>query len=86
MLWAASSEAELVRISVESDAPYSKDPEHYELLEGHFDGALRPRNAHNDIINDIERAPRDSQGLVHYRATFAILKDAVSKAALSRSR
>jgi hypothetical protein len=74
LLWAASSEAELVRLSVESDTPYAKDPEHYELLEGHFEGALRPRDAHNAIINDIERAPRDAEGLVHYRATFSILK------------
>jgi len=46
----------------------------YEILRGHYDGALDPRDPHNAIITDLKYAPRDNEGRVHYSATFAIAR------------
>jgi len=46
----------------------------YEILRGHYEGALDPRDPHNAIITDLNNAPRDRQGRVHYSATFAIAR------------
>lgn len=46
----------------------------YQLLEGHFRGALDPGDKHNAQINDIMLAPRNGAGKVEYSATFAIAR------------
>jgi hypothetical protein len=46
----------------------------YERLKGKIYGELDPRDRHNIIIQDIGLAPRNSQGMVEYVATFTFLK------------
>ncbi|MBV9549107.1 MAG: hypothetical protein JO256_05470 [Alphaproteobacteria bacterium] len=70
----APANAALRELSVESRKPWPADPAHFELLEGHFTGDLAPAVRQNRIINDLALAPRNAQGRVPYRATFAILK------------
>ena len=70
----APAHAALRELSVESRKPWSADPSHFELLEGHFSGDLDPAAKQNRIINDLALASRNAQGRVPYRATFAILR------------
>lgn len=44
------------------------------LAFGTFTGKLDPTDPHNAVIVDIDKAPRDSHGLVTYTADFQILK------------
>lgn len=46
----------------------------YEILRGHYDGVIDPRDPHNAIITDLKFAPRDRDGRVPYSATFAIAR------------
>ena len=46
----------------------------YEILRGHYDGSLDPRDPHNAVITDLNYAPRDRRGRVHYSSTFAIAR------------
>ena len=69
----ANANAAVTKFTVESRKPFAADP-HFELLEGHFTGALNPGDAHNSIINDVALAPRDGNGRVSYTATFKLLK------------
>ncbi len=46
----------------------------YETLAGRVFGELDPFDKHNDIINDLELAPRNSRGKVEYWATFFLVK------------
>src|SRR6266850_4780541 len=46
----------------------------YETLAGRVFGELDPFDKHNDIINDIELAPRNSRGKIEYMATFFLVK------------
>jgi Alpha/beta hydrolase domain len=46
----------------------------YEIISGLADGELDPRDPHNAIIQDIEMAPRSSNGKVAYTATFQLVK------------
>jgi hypothetical protein len=46
----------------------------YELLSGHVDGELDPKDPLNAIITDIALAPRNAHGMVEYSATFALAK------------
>jgi hypothetical protein len=66
--------AALHELSIESRKPWPADPSRFELLEGHFRGDLDPAAKQNGIINDLTLAPRNAQGRVEYRATFAILR------------
>jgi hypothetical protein len=58
---------------VESRKAFPADAR-FELLEGHFMGELDPADPHNQIINDLKLAARDSDGKVPYTATFRLLK------------
>src|SRR5579863_1843552 len=49
-------------------------PGQYETLRGHFFGEIDPRDKHNQIITDIQFAPRNATGMVEYSGTFAISK------------
>ena len=46
----------------------------YEKLLGRFYGEIDPIEPHNAFIVNIERAPRNAQGMVEYSADFRILK------------
>jgi hypothetical protein len=63
------AQAAVTRLSVEKTTPLAGG---YELLEGHFTGALDPRDKHNALVNDIMLAPRNAAGRVEYSASFAI--------------
>jgi len=68
---AAPAQAAVTGLTVEKVGPL---PGGYELLEGHFSGALDPNGKHNAIINDIKLAPKNAAGRVEYTATFAIAR------------
>ena len=55
----------------------------YELLNGHFYGALDPSLAENATINDLRLAPRNAGGMVEYSGTFALAKPVDMKNASS---
>jgi len=63
--------AEVTQLVVEKTTPMSNG---YELLQGHYSGALDPANSHDAIITDLKLAPRNAAGKVEYYATFAIAK------------
>jgi hypothetical protein len=53
----------------------------YVTLKGRVFGEIDPRDPHNVIIQDLELAPKDAHGMVHYIATFQITMPAdLSKA------
>jgi len=68
---AAPANAAVTKLTVEKISPLAGG---YELLEGHFSGALDPNDPHNAIINDIKLAPKNAAGRVAYTATFAIAR------------
>ncbi|HVW73861.1 MAG TPA: alpha/beta hydrolase domain-containing protein [Rhizomicrobium sp.] len=70
-LFATPVEAAVTSLTVEKTTPI---PGGYELLEGHFRGALDPGDKHNAGVNDIGIAPRNGAGKVEYSATFAIAR------------
>ncbi|HWM62274.1 MAG TPA: hypothetical protein VNN98_08975, partial [Rhizomicrobium sp.] len=71
LLLAAPAQAAVTKLTVEKTSPMAGG---YELLEGHFSGALDPADKHNALINDIKLAPRNAAGKVEYSATFAIAR------------
>ncbi|HUE66144.1 MAG TPA: alpha/beta hydrolase domain-containing protein [Rhizomicrobium sp.] len=70
-LFATPAQAAVTGLTVDKTAPLAGG---YELLEGHFRGALDPNDPHNAIINDIKLAPKNAAGRVEYTATFAIAR------------
>jgi hypothetical protein len=68
---ATPASAAVTKLTVEKTTPMTGG---YELLEGHFNGALDPGDAHNALINDIKLAPKNAAGKVGYSATFAIAR------------
>src|SRR5689334_13362571 len=68
---ATPASAAVTKLSIEKISPLAGG---YELLEGHFRGALDPNDKHNAIIQDIKLAPKNSAGRVEYSATFAIAR------------
>src|SRR5471032_3294882 len=68
---ASPASAAVTKLTVEKTSPMAGG---YELLEGHFSGALDPAGKHNAIINDIRLAPKNAAGKVEYSATFAIAR------------
>ncbi|MBI4640922.1 MAG: hypothetical protein HY731_09520 [Candidatus Tectomicrobia bacterium] len=46
----------------------------YELWEGRARFAVNPRNPRNEVITDLELAPRDSKGMAHFSSHFAMLR------------
>src|SRR6187401_2071210 len=68
---ATPASAAVTKFTVEKTAPL---PGGYELLEGHFSGALDPSDPRNAIIYDIKLAPKNATGRVEYSATFAIAR------------
>src|SRR5215469_3420392 len=70
-LFATPAQAAVTGLTVEKTTPMAGG---YELLQGHFRGALDPNDKHNVLINDIKLAPRNAVGKVEYSATFAIAR------------
>jgi hypothetical protein len=70
-LFATPASAAVTSLNVEKITPLAGG---YEVLEGHFRGALDPGDKHNALINDIKLAPRNAGGKVEYSATFAIAR------------
>ena len=68
---AAPAKAAVTSLTVEKISPL---PGGYELLEGHFSGALDPNDSHNALITDIKLAPKNAAGRVEYSATFGIAR------------
>ena len=73
---AQNASARVVRVQVESvkPAPAVAGAAAYEIVSGHFEGAVEPRDAANAVITDIAHAPRNAAGLVEYRATFRLAR------------
>ena len=61
------------RSSFEGGAPFG-DAGPYQLLEGTAHFGVDPLHPNNEAITDIELAPRDSAGMVHFSAHFAMLR------------
>src|ERR1700761_781378 len=70
-LFVTPAEAAVTSLTVEKTTSLAGG---YELLEGHFRGALDPADKHNAGVNDIGIAPRNGAGKVEYSATFAIAR------------
>ena len=74
--WAIEAQAHVASIVIDSPAAPAfagaaigaAGP--YVTLKGRVFGELDPHDPHNTIIQDIELAPKDSHGMVHYIATF----------------
>src|SRR5947207_2688076 len=71
-IFAIPGHARLTRLVVEHRAALNTDG--YEKLSGHIDGELDPKNPLNAVITDLEFAPRNTQGMVEYSATFSMVK------------
>ena len=79
LLFASTTHAHVTRVVIDSRTPLDAKggPNHdieYEILNGHFEGTLRPDDLHNRIITDLSYAPRDDQGNVVYGANFTLIK------------
>src|SRR5262245_43760644 len=46
----------------------------YETLAGLVHGEIDPKDPHNQIITDLQLAPRNARGRVEYTATFTLQK------------
>ena len=71
-----AASAKVARLVVEAVAPANKvdGAADYEIVSGHFEGTLDPRLPVNAVITDIANAPRNTQGLVEYSATFRLAR------------
>jgi hypothetical protein len=76
LLAAAPLSAEVVRIDVKSRADVSPQPGAvaYERLTGTIYFAIDPANSANQIIADIDKAPRNAAGKVEFHSDFELLK------------
>ena len=78
--FAAPAEARLTRITIDKttviDLPVFGATGPYLKLTGTYEGELDPADPKNAVIADIALAPR-TDGKVHYKTTFAILRPAV---------
>ena len=76
LLAAAPVSAEVVRIEVKSRTDVSPQPGSiaYERLTGTIYFAIDPANTANQIIADIDKAPRNAAGKVEFHSDFELLK------------
>ena len=70
----ASARLEHIRIESIAPAPARAGAMAYEIVRGHFTGAIDPADPRNRIITDLGGAPRNAKGRVEYTATFAIAR------------
>jgi hypothetical protein len=76
--WTAPADARVTRIVINSttdpDAGLSAGaPFAIKRITGRAFGELDPRDPRNDIIQDIQRAPKNADGKVEYQATFQLI-------------
>jgi hypothetical protein len=76
---AATAEARITSITISSTVPAFSGATFgsvgaYEIVTGVANGAVDPEDERNEIIQDIELAPRDAKGMVDYSTKFQILK------------
>ncbi len=74
-----AAEARVTRIEIGKREPFAAGQAFgstgaYEKIVGRYHGALDPANPLNATIVDLDKAPRNAQGLVEYSADFYILK------------
>ena len=73
-LSAAPAHADVVKLEILSREPMNSGSIAFEIIRGRVHGELDPRDRHNRIIQDIDRAPKNGRGKVVYVATFALAK------------
>jgi hypothetical protein len=78
LLPAAAAHAELVRLDVHTRKPYAGGVAFgatgpYEIIAGVARFAIDPKDAHNRLIVDLDRAPKNAQGKVEFEADVFIL-------------
>ena len=76
---AQPSEARVVKFVVEQRGPFVGGAEWgnagpYEMLQGTAYLAVDPRDPRDAVIVDLDKAPRDSHGMVRFSTQFLILK------------
>jgi hypothetical protein len=82
LTWAVQSEARVATIVIDSPAAPAfagaavGTAGAYVTIKGRVFGELDPHDQHNDMIQDIDLAPKDAKGKVHYISTFQILMPA----------
>ncbi len=79
LFWAGSASADVDRVEVKSRRDVLNGRSlgaagAYEALSGTVHIVVDPANAHDRIIPDLDRAPRDDRGRVHASADFHLLK------------
>ena len=79
LLAAAATQARIVRVDIERVEPAFEGRSFgatgpYDRLVGRAHGVLDPRLPANAVIQDIELAPRNAQGLVEYVTDIEILR------------
>jgi hypothetical protein len=77
LLAAVPAAAEVIRIEVKSRGDLTPQPQGaapYERLTGRIYFAVDPRNPVNQIITDIDKAPRNADGRVEFSSDFELLK------------
>ena len=80
LAWAPSTQARVTRIMIDTKVSPAfagqvfGDVGQYETIAGRVFGELDPRDHRHRIINDINRAPKNSRGNVEYMATFFLVK------------
>lgn len=77
----AAAHARVTEISVLAVEPFADgasygDTGGYERVRGTFKGELDPADARNKVIVNLDRAPRNTRGLVEYEADFFLLRPA----------
>jgi hypothetical protein len=75
----AAAQARVTRIEIVKREPFAAGQSFgatgaYEKVVGRYHGTLDPAHPLNAAIVDLDKAPRNAQGLVEYSADFAILK------------
>src|SRR4030095_13558304 len=69
-----SVDARVTRIVVDATGTQSGQDIPYETITGRAFGELDPNDSHNELITDINIAPRNANGKVEYIASFFIVK------------
>ncbi|MFV8341056.1 alpha/beta hydrolase domain-containing protein [Flavobacterium sp. XS2P39] len=73
------TEAKIVKIIIDKNEPYANnksfgDIGQYEKLTGRAFGEINPFDRHNALIQDIQLAPKNANGMVEYVTEFILLR------------
>src|SRR6202022_1554045 len=79
--FSAASEARIVTIAVEKTTPFADgmsfgDAGPYVRITGIAKGELDPADPRNQVIVDLDKAPRNAAGKVEYEVEFYIMRPA----------